>query len=136
MTWKWFILTASVKLILLVAPFLDVSDEFNLAGDTLAEAKEYAAVSSTMSMLFSTPILLALQTLNQTTQICRAGLDPLHATVFFIISAVALVAIYYAVPMHVWRGVIPRLFCFIGLIVAEWAFASWLVMPIAKWLCT
>jgi hypothetical protein len=35
--------------------------------DKLAEAKEYAAVGSTMSMLFSTPILLALQTLNQTT---------------------------------------------------------------------
>jgi hypothetical protein len=70
MTWKWLILTASVKLILLIAPFLDVSDDFIL-GDRLAEDKEYAAVGSTMSMLFSTPILLALQTLNQTTQVCR-----------------------------------------------------------------
>src|ERR1035441_5919566 len=132
MTWKWLILTASVKLILLIAPFVDVSDEFNLVGDTLAEAKEYAAVCSTMSMLFSTPILLALQTLNQTTQLCHTGVDALHVTVFFIILAAALFGIYYFIPMHFWRGVIPRFGCFVGLILGEWAFDTWLLTRIDR----
>lgn len=135
MTLKWLVLTTFVKAIFLVAPFLDISSDFNLSGDELAEAKEFAAASSTKAMLFASPILLALQTVNQTSQVCHAGIAGVSITVFVFVMVVVLVCCNLYIPTRWFRGTLARFLWFFGLMVFEIVFEICLLMRVAKVLC-
>jgi hypothetical protein len=133
MIWKWLILTGFVKLILLLAPVGDISGDFNLE-DKREEAKEFAAAKSTKAMLYSTPILLALQTLNQSTQVCRTGINGLRIGICIAIFVVIIVFIP-EVRTSWLRGYLASAIWFVLLMVLETVFNIYALMPIAKMLC-
>lgn len=133
MTFNWLVLTAVVKAIFLVAPFLDVSDDFNL-GNRLDEAKEFAAAGSTKGMLFTSPILLALQTLSETPNVCHAGVDGLRIVVSIVVLG-AVLAGCYAIPTRLFRGTWVPFVWFVILTGVEIAFEVILLLPIANAIC-
>jgi hypothetical protein len=133
MTSKWLVLTAAIKAIFLVVPFLDLSGDFNL-GDRLDEAKEFAAAGSTKGMLFTSPILLELRMLYETSQVCRAGGDGFRIALSFVALGAVLVGCY-AIPTRLFRGSWTPFAWFIILTAAERAFEICLLKPIAEVVC-
>ena len=133
MTFKWLVLTGVVKAIFVVAPFVDVSRDFNL-GNNIEEAKEFAAAGSTRAMLFTSPILLSLQAVYETPQVCRAGLDGFKIAVSVVVLGLVLAGCYL-IPTRLFRGTLTPFVWFVVLTILEIVFDIYLLMPITKVLC-
>jgi hypothetical protein len=133
MTFKWLILTGVVKAIFVVAPFVDISGDFNL-GDRLEESKEFAAAGSTKAMLFTSPILLALLTLNETTQVCHSGVDAFRIAVAAVVLLLVVLGCY-KVPTYLFRGRLAPFVWFVILTAFEIVIEIFLLVPVAKWVC-
>jgi hypothetical protein len=134
MTLKWLVLTVVVKALIKLAPLSNTAKDFNL-GTYLDEAKEFASAGATKGMLFSSPILLALQTLNESTQACHAGEDAFNIAILVVAVGVVLFGLS-RVPTSLLRGTIAPWVWFFVLIGLEFCFQLFLLARIATRLCT
>lgn len=57
MSLKWEILLAGIRLLFVIAPFMNL-DRFELAGNALKTAKEFANVNNCRAMLVTLPVEL------------------------------------------------------------------------------
>jgi hypothetical protein len=104
MSWEWEVLTAIVRFLFLLAPFLNVSKDFALKGATLIEAKEMAVAGSCRAMLVSFPAQLLLAIL------ARASNTPCQTVRFLPVALYVVVGLLLAfglfkIPTKLFRPV-------------------------------
>jgi len=112
---QWLVLTASVKILIMLASFLDISGDFAL-GDRVDEAKEFSKAGGTRAMLFSTPILFVLRTFSKIPNNCHTG--GLGISIIVVGLAVTLYGIY-KIPISFYRGSSVPFWWFLLLTIVE-----------------
>lgn len=107
MSWEWEALGAVVRILFLLAPFVDVDKHFALAGDYIKEAREFALVGSCRAMLVSFPAQLLLAILaGAGSQQCK-GVSVLSIAIYFLAALIVGFALI-KIPTHWLRGsVVP-----------------------------
>ncbi len=106
MSWEWEVLAAVVRLLFLLAPFMDVAKDFVL-GDSLAEAREFALAGSCRAMLVSFPAQFLLTILARaSSEQCRAV--RLLVVAIYVVGALVVGFGLFKIPTRFFRGsVVP-----------------------------
>src|SRR4051812_11690516 len=109
MSWEWEALAALVRVLFLLAPFMDVAKDFTLVGDTLNEAKEFALAGSCRAMLVSFPAQFLLAVLARaSSEQCRAVNFLIVA--IYVVGALIVGFVLFKIPTRYLRGtVVPFL---------------------------
>lgn len=104
MSWEWEVLTALVRFLFLLAPFLNVSKDFALTGVNLAEAKEMALAGSCRAMLVSLPaqLFLAILARASNTQCQAVRLFPVA---LYVVGGLVLAIALFKIPTRLFRPI-------------------------------
>ncbi|WDD98823.1 hypothetical protein [Thalassomonas actiniarum] len=118
MSYEWYILTAIVRVSFLLVPFFNVEKDFNLAGDELEEAKEFAKAANCKTILLSFPVLIFYITLAEADTVCPKGLEPFSIGLTFLLLIITCTLLFY-IPTWVYRGNLAPFIWLSGIILLE-----------------
>ena len=104
MSWEWEVLAAVVRFLFLLAPFIDISDDFSLMDDSLHEAREFALAGSCKALLVSFPAQLLLAILARAGQSCRT-VNVLFVVVY-VVAAFIVGYLLLRIPTKHLRGTV------------------------------
>jgi len=103
MSLKWEILLSVIRLLFVLAPFMDIGREFGLAGNSLENAREFANAGNCRAMLVTFPVELFIRTLVETEARGATCQKSLFAIAVYILIVVLLAIALYKIPTTVFR---------------------------------
>ncbi len=128
MPWYWVVLTAIVRVLFVLAPFMGVRKEFPIPNNIIREVQDFARAGACKAMLLSFPALQIINLLATTETVCgKTGVAPFPLAVILLLCAVLAVALYF-LPTWLYRGKLKSFLWFAGITTFD-ALLTMLVFP-------
>ena len=136
MEWQWDVLTAVVRLLFLLAPFMNVAKDFSLAGANLIEAREFANAGATRAILVSFPLQALITIWTSASKLDRCAPVNWMTVALYVVGAAVVAVLLYRVPTRLFRGSFLPFVWWIGFTALFLAVQDKVGPPAARLMCS